>query len=105
MLCVDEKSQIQALDRSQPMFPMRPSQAVRRSHEYKNNALPVESRRDGEQWCPLEVACYAKSILVLQLGAAGGNNLFGAQMPISTPGQFRGPKWIAASGASVRKSK
>src|ERR1700739_795883 len=32
VLCVDEKSQIQALDRSQPMFPMRPGQAERRSH-------------------------------------------------------------------------
>jgi len=29
VLCVDEKSQIQALDRSQPMFPMRPGQAAR----------------------------------------------------------------------------
>jgi len=29
VLCVDEKSQIQALDRSQPMLPMRPGQAAR----------------------------------------------------------------------------
>jgi transposase len=34
VLCVDEKSQIQALDRSQPMLPMRPDQAARRSHDY-----------------------------------------------------------------------
>ena len=27
VLCVDEKSQIQALDRSQPLLPMRPGQA------------------------------------------------------------------------------
>ena len=33
VLCVDEKSQIQALDRSQPMFPMRPGQALRRSYD------------------------------------------------------------------------
>lgn len=32
VLCVDEKSQIQALDRSQPLLPMRPGQAERRSH-------------------------------------------------------------------------
>ena len=32
--CVDEKSQIQALDRSQPMLPMRPGQPARRSHDY-----------------------------------------------------------------------
>jgi transposase len=35
VLCVDEKSQIQALDRSQPMLPMRPGQPARRSHDYK----------------------------------------------------------------------
>jgi hypothetical protein len=34
VLCVDEKSQIQVLDRSQPVFPMRPGQAERRSHDY-----------------------------------------------------------------------
>ena len=34
VLCVDEKSQIQALDRSQPILPMRPGQAERRSHDY-----------------------------------------------------------------------
>ena len=33
VLCVDEKSQIQALDRSQPMLPMRPGQVERRSHD------------------------------------------------------------------------
>ena len=34
VLCVDEKSQIQALDRSQPVFPMRPGQPERRRHDY-----------------------------------------------------------------------
>ena len=34
VLCIDEKSQIQALDRSQPVLPMRPGQAERRSHDY-----------------------------------------------------------------------
>ena len=37
VLCVDEKSQIQALDRSQPMLPMRPRQVERRSHDYKRH--------------------------------------------------------------------
>lgn len=37
VLCVDEKSQIQALDRSQPMLPMRPGQSARRSHDYKRH--------------------------------------------------------------------
>lgn len=34
VLCVDEKSQIQALDRSQPLLPMRPGQMERRTHDY-----------------------------------------------------------------------
>lgn len=37
VLCVDEKSQIQALDRTQPMLPMRPGQVERRTHDYKRN--------------------------------------------------------------------
>jgi transposase len=39
VLCVDEKSQIQALDRSQPMLPMRPGQVARRSHDYKRHGI------------------------------------------------------------------
>src|ERR1700693_2081747 len=34
VLCVDEKSQIQALDRTAPLLPMRPGQAERRAHDY-----------------------------------------------------------------------
>lgn len=34
VLCVDEKSQIQALDRTQPLLPFRPGQAERRTHDY-----------------------------------------------------------------------
>lgn len=34
VLCVDEKSQIQALDRTQPLLPMRPGQIERRTHDY-----------------------------------------------------------------------
>jgi transposase len=34
VLCADEKSQIQALDRSQPLLPMRPGQVERRTHDY-----------------------------------------------------------------------
>jgi len=34
VLCADEKSQIQALDRSQPLLPMRPGQPERRTHDY-----------------------------------------------------------------------
>lgn len=34
VLCVDEKSQIQALDRTAPLLPMRPGQVERRTHDY-----------------------------------------------------------------------
>jgi transposase len=34
VLCADEKSQIQALNRMQPILPMRPGQAERRTHDY-----------------------------------------------------------------------
>jgi transposase len=34
VLCVDEKSQIQALDRTQPLLPMRPAHPERRTHDY-----------------------------------------------------------------------
>ncbi|TDD79051.1 IS630 family transposase [Actinomadura rubrisoli] len=34
VVCVDEKSQIQALDRTAPMLPVRPGLAERRTHDY-----------------------------------------------------------------------
>ena len=34
VLCVEKNPQIQALDRNQPMLPMRPGQPARRSHDY-----------------------------------------------------------------------
>jgi len=34
VLCVDEKSQIQALDRTAPLLPLRPGQAERGTHDY-----------------------------------------------------------------------
>ena len=37
VLCVDEKSQIQALDRTAPMLPMQPGLPERRTHDYKRN--------------------------------------------------------------------
>jgi len=37
VLCVDEKTQVQALDRTQPMLPMRPDQIERHTHDYKRN--------------------------------------------------------------------
>jgi len=52
VFCVDEKSQIQALDRTQPLLPMRPGQAEQRTHDYKRHgttslfaALEVKTSR------------------------------------------------------------
>jgi len=52
VFCVDEKSQIQALDRTQPLLPMRPGQLERRTHDYKRHgttslfaALEVKTSR------------------------------------------------------------
>ena len=39
VLCVDEKSQIQALDRSQPVLPMMPGMPERRSHDYARHGI------------------------------------------------------------------
>ena len=37
VFCVDEKSQIQALDRTQPLLPLRPGQLERGTHDYKRH--------------------------------------------------------------------
>ena len=37
VLCVDEKAQIQALDRTQPLLPLRPGQVERRTHDYRRH--------------------------------------------------------------------
>jgi transposase len=37
VLCVDEKSQIQALDRTQPILPMAPGLPERRTHDYRRH--------------------------------------------------------------------
>lgn len=39
VLSVDEKTQIQALDRTQPLLPLRPGQIERRTHDYKRNGI------------------------------------------------------------------
>ena len=39
VFCVDEKTSIQALDRTQPQLPMRPGQVARRTHDYKRHGV------------------------------------------------------------------
>ena len=43
VLSVDEKTQIQALDRTQPMLPLRPGQVERHTHDYRRNGTLVLS--------------------------------------------------------------
>jgi transposase len=59
VLCVDEKAQIQALDRSAPILPLMPGVPERRSHDYLRNgttnlyaALDVASGQVIEQMTP-----------------------------------------------------
>jgi hypothetical protein len=39
VLCVDEKTQVQALDRTQPILPMRPGTPERRRHDYRRYGI------------------------------------------------------------------
>jgi transposase len=39
VFCVDEKSQVQALDRTQPIFPMRPGVPERQTHDYQRHGV------------------------------------------------------------------
>ena len=39
VLCMDEKSQIQALDRTQPSLPIKPGRAGTMTHDYKRNGI------------------------------------------------------------------
>jgi len=45
VMCVDETTSIQALDRTQPSLPMRPGQVERRTHDYKATVSPTCSPR------------------------------------------------------------
>ena len=39
MLCVDEKTQVQALDRTAPVLPLLPGVAERRTHDYRRHGV------------------------------------------------------------------
>lgn len=49
VVCVDEKTGIQALDRTQPTLPMRPGQVERRTHDYVRHGVT-------DLFCALDVA-------------------------------------------------
>jgi transposase len=52
VLCVDEKAPIQALDRTQPLLPMRPGQAERRTPDYRAMAPSTCSPRSTPKPAP-----------------------------------------------------
>jgi hypothetical protein len=59
VLCVDGKSQIQALDRTQPMLPLAPGiPKRRRTHDYMRHGTTTLSRR----WTLLLARCSARYI-------------------------------------------
>jgi len=41
VLCVDEKSRIQALERTRPLLPLRPGLPARQTHDYKRTGTPT----------------------------------------------------------------
>lgn len=47
VLCVDEKSQIQALNRTQPGLPLSPGNPATRTHDYKRHGATSFIRRPG----------------------------------------------------------
>ena len=50
VLCVDEKSQIQALDRTRPLLPLRPGQVERRTHDYlRHGTVSLFAALDGPE--------------------------------------------------------
>ncbi len=55
--CVDEKSQIQALDRTAPLLPMRPGQIERRTHDYTRHGTT-------SLFAALDTACEHSTYLV-----------------------------------------
>src|SRR5262249_19703117 len=125
VFCVDEKSQIQALDRPQPVLPMRPGQAERRSHDYTRHgtlslfaALDVATgkvigkcfaRHRGREFLracsgliesggfPLGNRCASLSALIRLWEAVDGEGIFRGYAPA---GYRAGGKWCFTAGGS-----
>jgi len=69
LLCVDEKTQIQALDRTQPLLPIRPGQVQRRAYDYRRHGTTsLFAALDVKSGChrrhrPTEFHLLSKSLL------------------------------------------
>lgn len=60
VLSVDEKSQIQALDRTQPLLPMKPHQVERHTHDYKRHGTTTLFAALDVATGEITGACYQK---------------------------------------------
>ena len=76
VLCIDEKSQIQALDRTAPMLPMQPGLPERRTHDYNRHgtttlfaALEIAT---GQGHCTVPAAAPAPGVPALPQGGRAG---------------------------------
>jgi hypothetical protein len=59
VLCIDEKSQIQALDRTAPILPLRPGLPEKATHDYRRNGTTTAWRPacNGPRARPLRRRC------------------------------------------------
>ena len=108
MLCVDEKSQIQALDRTAPILPMQPGLAERRTHDYVRHGTTT-------LFAALEIAT-GKVTAALQAPAPppGVPARSSSRSPAPTPtddgaapgdGQLRRPQARRASATGWRRTR
>ena len=78
--CVDEKSQIQALARSQPVFPMTPYMPERRTHDCLRHGVTSLFRNDGLIWLHLSLLTNTKVLPTVAM--TGELSLKGRVLPI-----------------------
>ena len=69
VMCVDEKPQIQALDRSQPVLPMRPGLPERRTHDYRRHGTTALDVATGSASATSATAPSNSAITVRQGGS------------------------------------
>ena len=60
VVCVDEKSQVQALERSQPILPMRPGIPERQTHDYARHGVTSLFAALNTATGQVTDACYAR---------------------------------------------
>ena len=107
VLCVDEKTQIQALDRTAPILPVRPGLAERRTHDWVRHGSPTCSRR----WRLPPARCWAAAFRGTARMSSwsfssrspargrGGSCMWCATTPRRTPTARSPPGWPATPGS------